>query len=141
MSAMNDLSLSQDAIERFLDRSWMLGRIPGQAVKGHRTTLEVLDHWLRIHRVSTLTTASTADVRALLRSPQWVALARGCETLLGLVTRFYQSLRECQVRGDDPVERLVEQELAAAALKRYAKRPAGARRVHTLTLDRPRIVS
>jgi|SRR5688572_3883780 site-specific recombinase XerD len=140
MSAMNDLCLSQDAIERFLDRSWMLGRIPAQAVKGHRSTLESLDAWLRTHRVSTLCTASTSDVRALLQSRQWNTVSRGCETLLGLVTRFYHSLRECHFRGDDPVQMLIEQELAAAALRRDAARPTGAQRVRKLTHDHLRLV-
>jgi hypothetical protein len=36
---------------------------------------------------------------------------------------------------------LIEQELAAAALKRNASRPKGTRRVLELTFERPRIVS
>ena len=73
-------------------------------------------------RAMTLTHASANDVRELFRSPHWDAVSRRCESLLGLITRFYASLRECKFRADDPIERLIEQELAAAASQRTAAR-------------------
>lgn len=114
----------RDAIERFLDRSWLLDRTPLQTIHGHRAALGVLDNWLQRHRVVTLTAASPADVRALLNSRHWDAVSRQCEALLGLITRFYQSLKDCKFRPDDPVEMLIDQELAAEISKRKAARPA-----------------
>ena len=114
----------RDAIERFLDRSWILDRTPLQALHGHRAALNVLDDWLQRNRVVTLTAASSSDVRALLNSRHWDAVSRRCEALLGLITRFYQSLKDCKHRLDDPIEMLIDQELAAQARKRKAARPA-----------------
>ena len=114
----------RDAIERFLDRSWMLDRTPVHALYGHRAALGVLDNWMLRHRVVALTEASSADVRALLNSRDWDVVSRQCEALLGLITRFYQSLKDCKFRPDDPVETLIDQELAAEASKRKAARPS-----------------
>lgn len=139
MHATSDRHLSRDAIERFLDRSWMLEQTPVQAVKGHRFALGVLDDWLHSNRVSTLTTASASDLRALLNSRQWDAVSRRCEALLGLITRFYHSLQETHFRGDDPVATLIDQELELAARKREDKRPP-VRRASKLTIGRPRAV-
>ncbi len=117
-------AVCRDAIDRFLDRSWMLDRTPMQAINGHRFALQVLDDWMQRYRVVTLTAASATDIRALLDSRHWDAVSRRCEALLGLVTRFYQSLKDCKFRSDDPVETLIDQELAAAAKKRDAGKPA-----------------
>jgi site-specific recombinase XerD len=114
----------RDAIERFLDRSWIDEGTPLEALNGHRFALSVLDDWLQRHRVVTLTSASAADVRALLDSKYWDSVSRRCESLLGLITRFYYSLRDCKFRPDDPIETLIDQELAAAAAKRKAVRSA-----------------
>jgi len=112
----------RDAIERFLDRSWLLDGTTVQSLNGHRFALSVLDDWLQRHRIVTLTTASASDVRALLNSKYWDSVSRRCESLLGLITRFYCSLRDCKLRPDDPIETLIDQELAAAAAKRKSVR-------------------
>jgi site-specific recombinase XerD len=124
MKVVNDRAFSRDAIERFLDRGWILDHTPVHALKGHRFALGQLDDWLQKNRVATLTTASTSDLRALLDSAYWDRVSRCCESLLGLVTRFYRSLMEWKFRPDDPVERLIEEELAAAARKRSESRPS-----------------
>lgn len=117
-------TVSHDAIERFLDRSWILDRTPSLALHSHRSALNLLDNWLLRHRVVTLTAASPADVRALFDSRCWDVVSRRCEALLGLVTRFYQSLLDSKFRPDDPIEMLIDQELATAASKRESPRPA-----------------
>ncbi len=114
--------MCRDAIERFLDRSCILDRVTLQAMYGNRYALNMLDDWLQRHRVVSLTQASAHDVRALFRSTHWDAVSRRCESLLGLITRFYASLRECKFRSDDPIQTLIEQELAAAASQRTAAR-------------------
>ena len=115
-------NLCRDAIERFLDRSWMLERVPLPAIEGNRHALTLLDDWMRRHRVVPLIDAGARDVRALLRSKFWDIVSRRYEALLGLVTRFYQSLRDNRFRADDPVETLIDEELAAAASHRKAAR-------------------
>ncbi len=114
--------ICRDEIERFLDRSCILDRVTLQAMYGNRYALNMLDDWLRRHRSMTLTQASANDVRELFRSSHWDRVARCCESLLGLITRFYASLRECKFRSDDPIQTLIEQELAAAASQRTAAR-------------------
>lgn len=114
--------ICRDAIERFLDRSCILDRVTLQAMHGNRFALNLLDDWLQRHRVVTLTSAGAKDVRALLNSSHWDTVSRRCESLLGLITRFYQSLRECKFRADDPVETLIDQELLAAASQRNVAR-------------------
>jgi site-specific recombinase XerD len=128
MSVVNDRAFSRDAIERFLDRGWILDRTPAHALNGHRFALGLLDDWLQKNRVATLTTASSADIRALLNSTYWDKVSRCSESLLGLVTRFYRSLLEDKFRTDDPVERLIEEELASAARKRAVTRTSAPRR-------------
>jgi site-specific recombinase XerD len=113
-----------DAIERYLDRSWMLDRTPLPVVDGHRLALNELDSWLLHRRRVRLTSASASDVRALLNSTHWDALSRRCEALLGLVTRFYRDLQNCKFRPDDPVETLIGQELTAAATSIEAVLPS-----------------
>jgi site-specific recombinase XerD len=113
----------RDAIERYLDRSWLLDHTPVEVMNGHHFALSLLDKWLQRHRVVTLTTASANDVRAMFRSSPWDDVSRHCEALLGLVTGFYQSLRECKFRPDDPVETLINQELLAAACESRVSRP------------------
>lgn len=117
MSLTDDRAFSRDAIERFLDRGWILERIPLHVADGHRSALGRLDDWMLKNRVATLTTASSSDIRALLNSSCWDKVSRGCDSLLGLITRFYHSLQECKFRADDPVETLIDQELAMAAHK------------------------
>jgi site-specific recombinase XerD len=107
-----------DTIERFLDRSWMLDGASMAAIKANRLALQRLDGWLQKHRVVALSEANAPDLRALLRSEHWDAVSRRCESLLGLVTRFFQSLRECKLRADDPVETLIDQELLVSASQR-----------------------
>jgi site-specific recombinase XerD len=118
----------RDAIERFLDRSWLLEPTTLQALNGHRFALSVLDDWLQRHRVVTLTSATAADVRALLNSKYWDSVSRRCESLLGLITRFYFNLRDSKVRPDDPIETLIDQEIVAAAERRKAVRSARSNR-------------
>lgn len=118
----------RDAIERFLDRSWILDRTTPQALTGHRFALTALDDWMQRHRVVPLTAASPSDLRAMLNSRHWDSVSRRCEALLGLITRFYQSLHVCKFRSDDPIETLIDLELAAAARKRAAARPAPSRK-------------
>jgi site-specific recombinase XerD len=112
----------RETIERFLDRSWMLDRVALRTLRGNRFALLRLDDWLQRHRVVTLADVTAQDLRALLRSEHWDAVSRRCESLLGLVTRFFQSLRDHQVRPDDPVETLIDQELLAAANQRATAR-------------------
>jgi site-specific recombinase XerD len=111
------------AIERFLDRSWVLDGTPLQTLDDHRFALNVLDEWLQFNRAVTLSTASASDVWALLNSTYWEAVARRCEPLMSLVTRFYRSLQDCKVRPDDPIGTVVSQELAAAVIARDAAQP------------------
>src|SRR4051812_32381558 len=89
-------AISRDAIERFLDRSWLLERTALPTMQGNRLALCRLDDWLQRHRRATLDSASAADVRALFRSSHWDAVSRRCESLLGLTTRFYESLKDCK---------------------------------------------
>jgi site-specific recombinase XerD len=119
-----------DTIERFLDRSWMLDGISLAAIGANRLALQRLDAWLQRHRVVALTEASAPDLRALLRSGHWDVVSRRCESLLGLLTRFFQSLHECKVRADDPVETLIDQELLASARPRGDTRVARHGRGH-----------
>jgi site-specific recombinase XerD len=126
----------RDAIERFLERSWLLERLSLQAMNGHRFALTLLDQWLQKHRIVTLSGASVRDVRAMLRSPHWDEMSRRCEALLGVVTRFYQSLRDCKFRCDDPIETLIEQEISAAARSRHASRPRRVERSRHLVFSR-----
>jgi len=120
---MSDSQYCRDAIERFLDRSWMIERTPLPSLTSHRVALNALDLWLQRHRVVTLTSASASDIRAMLDSRHWDAVSRQFEALLGLVTRFYRSLQDCKFRLDDPIETLIGQELLLAARKREARRP------------------
>jgi site-specific recombinase XerD len=120
MTAISDRQYSRDVIERYLDRTWVFGRAPLHALAEYRSALNRLDDWMQRHRVTTLATASPTDLRALLDSAQWIEIAHGCETLLGLVAGFYQTLQDCKFRHDDPIETLVNQELFAAAIKRDA---------------------
>lgn len=112
----------RDAIERFLDRSWLLERLSLQTTHGHRFALNLLDHWMQQHRAVTLTGATAADLRALFQSPHWDDMSRRCEALLGLITRFYQNLRDSKFRCDDPIETLIEQEISLAASARHGNR-------------------
>jgi site-specific recombinase XerD len=121
---MSDSEYCRDAIDRFLDRSWMLDRTPLPTLTGNRVALHALDTWLQRHRVVTLTDATASDVRALLRSAQWDAISRRFEALLGLVTRFYRSLQDSSFRADDPIETLIDQELAASVSRRKSSRAA-----------------
>jgi len=121
---MSDAENCRDAIERFLDRSWTLERTPLPALNSHRVALNALDTWLQRHRVVSLSAASPADIHALLDSRHWDAVSRQIESLLGLITRFYQSLRDCKFRPDDPIETMIDQQLRLAASKRNAARPA-----------------
>ena len=139
MSAICERTFSRDAIERFLDRSWMLERVAAPALNGHRSALDLLDDWMLRQRTATLTTASASDVRALLSSSYWDTVSRQCESPLGLLTRFYQSLQDCKVRVDDPVETLIDRELAAAARKRDA-RPDVEKRHNRVLFSHPRTV-
>jgi len=121
---MSDAETCRDAIERFLDRSWMMERTPLTTLNGHRTALNALDVWLQRHRAVALISASASDVRALFESRHWDALTRQFEALLGLVTRFYESLQECKFRSDDPIETMINQQLSLAASTLNAARPA-----------------
>jgi len=122
-SEPGDREFCRDVIERFLDRSWLNDGTPIGALTKHRIALNNLDAWLRKHRVVALTGASAQDVRALLNSPHWDAVALGCECLVSLVATFFQSLQETRFRSDDPIMTLIDQEMAVAA-KRAFGRPA-----------------
>lgn len=113
----------QEAIERFLDRSWVQEPTPVAALSKHRTALNHLDFWMRRHRKASLVAATAKDVRALLNSSHWDAVSIGCESLLKLVASFFQSLQETRFRADDPIVTIIDQEMAAAAKRAYA-RPA-----------------
>jgi site-specific recombinase XerD len=121
MTAISDRHYSRDVIERYLDRTWVFGHAPVQALAEYRSALNRLDDWMQRHRVATLATASPTDVRALLDSGHWTDVARGCDALPGLVAGFYQTLQDGKFRSDDPIETLIDQELFAAAIKRDAK--------------------
>ena len=125
---MSDADNCRNAIERFLDRSWLLERTPLPALHGHRVALNALDAWLQRHRVVSLSAASAADIHALLDSRHWDAVSRQIESLLGLITRFYQSLRDCKFRHDDPIETMIDQQLKLAASKRMAARSTRSRK-------------
>ena len=112
----------RDAIERFLDRSWLLEKIPAETLSRQRLALNNLDFWLQRHRAISLTFASAKDVRALLNSDYWDAVSYGCESLVSLVASFFKSLQETRFRFDDPIVTLIDQEMAAAA-KHAASRP------------------
>lgn len=122
MKGIDDRHYSRDAIERFLDRSWVYERTPIDLLRDYRIALSQLDGWMQRHRAVTLSTAGASDVRALLDSPCWIESAQRCPTLLGAVTAFYQGLQDCKFRPDDPVETLVDQELFAAVIKHDATR-------------------
>ena len=126
---MSDHDYCSDAIERFLDRSWMLERTPLPALTSHRVALNALNLWMQRHRVVTLTSASASDIRAMLDSRHWDAVSRQFEALLGLVTRFYRNLLDSKFREDDPIETLIGQELVLAARKREAARPVRVRKL------------
>src|SRR5262245_35350326 len=111
---------SRDAIERFLDRSWLAERTSFAAIESHRIALNNLDFWMQRHRVVPLTAATAKDVRALLDSSHWEAVSYGCESLLSLVASFFQSLQNTRFRSDDPIVTIIDQEMAAAA-KRAAR--------------------
>jgi site-specific recombinase XerD len=113
----------RDTIERFLDRSWILERTPVASLSKHRITLGKLDFWMQRHRKIPLTDATARDMRALLDSSHWDAISYGSESLLKLVTSFFQSLQETRYRADDPIVTIIDQEMAAAA-KRAFSRPA-----------------
>jgi len=126
---MSDAEDCRDAIERFLDRSWLLDRTPAPALTGHRVALNALNIWMQRHREVTLTSASALDIRAMLDSRHWDTVSRQFEALLGLVTRFYRGLLDCKSRPDDPIETLIGLELTAAARKREALRPTPPRKL------------
>ena len=126
----------RDAIERFLDRNWILEGTQLSSLNGQRFALSVLDDWLQRHREVTLTIATAADVRALLNSKYWDSVSRRCESLLGLITRFYCSLRDCKFRPDDPIETLIDQELAAAAAKRKSVRATRSHKAEPMHFSR-----
>jgi len=113
----------RDAIERFLDRSWVLERTSVTTLSKHRIALGKLDFWMQRHREVPLAAATAKDMRALLDSSHWDACSYGCESLLKLVTSFFQSLQETRYRADDPIVTIIDQEMAAAA-KRAFSRPA-----------------
>jgi site-specific recombinase XerD len=127
---MSDAAYCRDAIERFLDRSWMMDRTPMAAMAGHRVALNALNVWMQRHRETTLTRASAVDIRAMLDSRHWDAVSRQFEASLGLVTRFYRGLLDCKARPDDPIETLIGLELTAAARKREAVRASRPRKLH-----------
>lgn len=126
---MSDAEYCRDAIERFLDRSWVMDCTPMAAVAGHRVALNALNVWMQRHRDTTLTGASALDIRAMLDSRHWDAVSRQFEALLGLVTRFYRGLLDCKSRPDDPIETLIGLELTAAARKREAARASRPRKL------------
>ncbi|HEY6125354.1 MAG TPA: hypothetical protein VIV63_11945 [Steroidobacteraceae bacterium] len=140
MDIINDRSLSRDVIERFLDRSWMLDRTPLPALNGYRFALNLLDDWLTRHRVATLTNASASDVRALLKSKTWDVVSCRCDSLLGLVTRFYQSLQMSSLRDDDPWDTMIVEQIAHAARKRVVRPKVREKTRRTLLLDHPEVV-
>jgi site-specific recombinase XerD len=126
---MSDADSCRDAIERFLDRSWMMERTPLPTLTGNRVALNALNIWMQRHREATLSRASALDIRAMLDSRHWDTVSRQFEALLGLVTRFYRDLLDCKSRPDDPIETLIGLELTAAARKREAARPVRPRKV------------
>ena len=126
---MSDTEYCSEAIERFLDRSWMMDHTPLPALTNHRVALNALNLWMQRNRVVTLTSASASDIRAMLDSRHWDAVSRQFEALLGLVTRFYRGLVDCNFRPDDPIETLIGQELVLAARKREAARPPKIRKL------------
>ena len=113
----------RDAIDRFLDRSWLLEKIPVDTLSRHRLALNNLDFWLQRHRAISLSFASAKDVRELLNSDYWDAVSYGCESLVSLVASFFKSLQETRFRFDDPIVTLIDQEMAAAA-KHSPSRPS-----------------
>lgn len=113
----------RDTIERFLDHSWVIDRTPLQTLHGYRTALGILDDWMQRYRVVTLIAASPSDVRALLKSRRWDVVSGHCESLVGLISRFYQSLKDCKCRPDDPIEALINEKHEAPVRKRKAVRP------------------
>lgn len=124
MSVVTDIGPLEDrpdAIERFLDRSWLLERTPVANLSRQRIALNNLDFWLQRHRKVSLAAATAKDMRFLLDSSHWDAVSSGCESLLKLVTSFFQSLQETQFRGDDPIVTIIDQEMAAAAKRAYAR--------------------
>ena len=112
-----------DAIERFLDRSWMAERTPVAALAKQRFALINLDSWMQRRRRIPLATANAKDMRALLDSSHWDAVSYGCESLLSLVAAFFQSLQETRFRSDDPIVTIIDQEISASAKRAYS-RPA-----------------
>jgi site-specific recombinase XerD len=130
-----------EAIERFLDRSWILDRTPLPVLDGHRLALNELDGWLLHRRRVRLTSASASDVRALLNSTHWDALSRRCEALLGLITHFYRDMQHCKFRPDDPVETLIGKKLIAAPTSIEAVRStSGAKPGRKPIPNRPRVI-
>jgi len=124
MSVVTDISPLEDcpdAIERFLDRSWILERTPVANLSRQRIALNNLNFWMQRHRKMSLATATAKDMRLLLDSSQWDAVSSGCESLLQLVASFFQSLQETQFRADDPIVTIIDQEMAAAAKRAYAR--------------------
>lgn len=113
----------RDAIDRFLDRSWLLEKVPVETLSRHRLALNNLDFWLQRHRAISLSLASAKDVRELLNSDYWDAVSYGCESLVSLVASFFKSLQETRFRFDDPIVTLIDQEMAAAA-KHSPSRPS-----------------
>ena len=113
----------RDAIDRFLDRSWLLEKIPVATLSRQRLALNNLDFWLQRHRAISLTFASAKDVRALLNSDYWDAVSYGCDSLVSLLASFFKSLQETRFRFDDPIVTLIDQEMAAAA-RRSSSRPS-----------------
>src|SRR5262245_43620198 len=93
----------RDVIDRFLDRYWLEDRTPIATISRHRFALNNLDSWMQRHRVVTLTFATARDVRALLNSSHWDAVACGCESLLSLVAAFFKNLQDTKFRNDDPI--------------------------------------
>jgi len=115
----------RDAIDRFLDRSWLLEKTPVETLSRQRLALNNLDYWLQRHRAISLTFASSKDVRALLNSDYWDAVSYGCDSLVSLLASFFKSLQETRFRFDDPIVTLIDQEMAAAA-KHSPSRPSRA---------------
>jgi site-specific recombinase XerD len=113
----------RDAIERFLDRNWMMEHTSIPTLSRQRFALVNLDFWMQRRRRVSLTTATARDVRALLDSSHWDAVSLGCESLLSLVTALFQNLQETRFRSDDPIITIIDQEIAAAA-KHASSRPA-----------------
>jgi site-specific recombinase XerD len=116
----------RDAIERFLDRSWVLERTSIAALSRHRVALRNLDSWMQRHCVVSLAAATAKDMRALMNSSRWDAVAQGCECLVSLVASFFRSLQDTRFRSDDPIVTIIDQEMSAAAKR--AVRPERAER-------------